>query len=151
MKHAFAIIVLVLLVTVSFRAYAQHQEPATLRSVLLEQLRTTHNQADWFVPINTAKAGVVGIHDCEDLQPQCLPCWTNRLRAQTARIVESGEGREVVQHSHALSERIPSTAPSVRATGTGVPNWICFNQSVTRMWRKLVQLSLLEQVRNHHI
>jgi len=58
MKHAFPIVVVVLLVTVSFRAYAQHQEPATLRSVLLEQLRTTHNQADWFVPINTAIEGL---------------------------------------------------------------------------------------------
>ncbi len=27
---------------------------ATLKSILLEQLRTTHNVEDWFVPINIA-------------------------------------------------------------------------------------------------
>ena len=34
------------------------QPPPTLRSVLLSQLRSTHNQADWFVPVNTAVAGL---------------------------------------------------------------------------------------------
>ena len=33
-------------------------EPATLRSILLEQLRTTHSQKDWFVPINASLAGL---------------------------------------------------------------------------------------------
>lgn len=32
--------------------------PATLRSTLLEQLRSTHNKPDWFVPLNTAVAGL---------------------------------------------------------------------------------------------
>jgi hypothetical protein len=32
--------------------------PATLKSILLAQLRSTHNQAEWFVPINTAVAGL---------------------------------------------------------------------------------------------
>ncbi len=32
--------------------------PATLRSILLAQLRSTHNKAEWFVPINTAIAGL---------------------------------------------------------------------------------------------
>jgi uncharacterized damage-inducible protein DinB len=32
--------------------------PTTLRGVLLEQLRTTHDQEDWFVPINVAVAGL---------------------------------------------------------------------------------------------
>ncbi len=32
------------------------EPPATLRSTLLAQLRSTHNQADWFVPLNTAVA-----------------------------------------------------------------------------------------------
>src|SRR5206468_3735611 len=32
--------------------------PATLRSVLLEQLRSTHTKAEWFVPVNTAVAGL---------------------------------------------------------------------------------------------
>jgi uncharacterized damage-inducible protein DinB len=32
--------------------------PATLKGVLLEQLRTTHNQKDWFVPISVALGGL---------------------------------------------------------------------------------------------
>ena len=32
--------------------------PTTLRGVLLEQLRTTHNAKDWFVDANTAVAGL---------------------------------------------------------------------------------------------
>jgi uncharacterized damage-inducible protein DinB len=32
--------------------------PATLRSILLEQLKTTHNAKDWFVDANTAVAGL---------------------------------------------------------------------------------------------
>jgi uncharacterized damage-inducible protein DinB len=39
--------------------HAQTQaQPATLRSLLLHELRTTHNEADWFVPINTAVDGL---------------------------------------------------------------------------------------------
>src|SRR5262245_66432588 len=30
----------------------------TLKSILLEQLRSTHNQVEWFVPANTAVAGL---------------------------------------------------------------------------------------------
>ncbi len=32
--------------------------PANLRSVLLAQLHSTHDKADWFVPLNTAVAGL---------------------------------------------------------------------------------------------
>lgn len=32
--------------------------PTTLKGVLLEQLRSTHNKADWFVPVDTAIAGL---------------------------------------------------------------------------------------------
>jgi uncharacterized damage-inducible protein DinB len=32
--------------------------PTTLRGVLLEQLKTTHNAKDWFVPANTAVDGL---------------------------------------------------------------------------------------------
>ncbi len=34
------------------------QKPATLRSILLEQLKTTHNNKDWFVPANVAVEGL---------------------------------------------------------------------------------------------
>ena len=39
-------------------AYGQSQKAPTLKSILLEQLRTTHNQKDWFVPVNTAVEGL---------------------------------------------------------------------------------------------
>lgn len=40
-------------------AVAQNKKPPTdLRGVLLEQLRTTHNEADWFVPAKTAIEGL---------------------------------------------------------------------------------------------
>ena len=39
MKNIVAFVVL----SLSFHAYAQNPKPATLRSILLEQLRTTHN------------------------------------------------------------------------------------------------------------
>ena len=32
----------------------ENKEPATLKSILLEQMRSTHNKAEWFVPANTA-------------------------------------------------------------------------------------------------
>src|SRR5271170_2205248 len=47
-----------LVVSVSLFAGAQEQKPATLRSVLLEQLHSTHDKVDWFVPANTAVAGL---------------------------------------------------------------------------------------------
>jgi len=58
MKRLIALIVL----TVSLNAGAQMQKapekPWTLKSLLLEQLRTTHNKKDWFVDANTAVAGL---------------------------------------------------------------------------------------------
>ena len=37
---------------------AQNDSVPTLRSILLEQLKTTHNVKDWFVPPTTAVAGL---------------------------------------------------------------------------------------------
>jgi hypothetical protein len=47
-----------LLFSLSLPGFAQDQEPATLNSVLLEQLRTIHNQKTWLVPANTAVEGL---------------------------------------------------------------------------------------------
>jgi hypothetical protein len=46
--------------TLSVPSYSQNQQhqPATLRSVLLHELRTTHNQAEWFAPISAAVDGL---------------------------------------------------------------------------------------------
>jgi hypothetical protein len=56
MKH----LVVLLLLSLSVPLYSQQQAkaPTTLRGVLLEQLRTTHNSKDWFVDGNTAIAGL---------------------------------------------------------------------------------------------
>jgi uncharacterized damage-inducible protein DinB len=55
MKRAFVCLLLCLPLCAS----AQTKKPPTdLRGVLLEQLRTTHNEEDWFVPANIAVAGL---------------------------------------------------------------------------------------------
>jgi len=54
MKH----LLVFLIVFSSLFAFAQEQKPTTLRGVLLEQLRTTHNQKDWFVSAKEATAGL---------------------------------------------------------------------------------------------
>jgi hypothetical protein len=52
-------IVLALLLSVACAAIAQNKKPpTTLRGVLLEQLRTTHDEEDWFVPISVAVQGL---------------------------------------------------------------------------------------------
>jgi len=54
---------LLVLVSASFASIISAQTPPakpapTLRSVLLAQLQSTHNKAEWFVPIDTAVAGL---------------------------------------------------------------------------------------------
>ena len=53
-------ILILLLLAAPFHTFGQEKPktPATLKSILLEQLRTTHNVEDWFVPINIALQGV---------------------------------------------------------------------------------------------
>jgi uncharacterized damage-inducible protein DinB len=51
--------ILLLLLAVSLTAMAQDKKPpTTLRSVLLEQLRTSHSEEDWYVPANIAVEGL---------------------------------------------------------------------------------------------
>ena len=54
MKYFF---IALLSITVSI-GYAQSSTAPTLKSILLEQLRTTHNVKDWFVPANIAVEGL---------------------------------------------------------------------------------------------
>jgi uncharacterized damage-inducible protein DinB len=52
---------LLLSLSLSVPALAQNQPsktPPTLKSILVEQLRSTHNHAEWFVPANTAVEGL---------------------------------------------------------------------------------------------
>jgi len=50
--------IVLLFLALSGLALAQAPKPTTLKGVLLEQLRTTHNQKDWFVDGNTAISGL---------------------------------------------------------------------------------------------
>lgn len=59
MKHVVAAICTTLVLMFCSLSHGQNQEPpATLRSLLLHELHTTHNKADWFVPINVAVDGL---------------------------------------------------------------------------------------------
>jgi DinB superfamily len=53
MKKLFIVAIAFVLLTVSENSFSQ-----TLKSVLLEQLKTTHNKKNWFVPVNIALEGV---------------------------------------------------------------------------------------------
>ena len=52
------LVAVILAMVVNVYAQEQKKEPATLKGILLEQLRSTHNKAEWFVPANTAVAGL---------------------------------------------------------------------------------------------
>jgi len=59
MKPRITMVVPILVLMLAFPSYAQNQKkPATLRSLLLYELHTTHNQAGWFVPISVAVDGL---------------------------------------------------------------------------------------------
>ena len=47
-----------LLLFTSLAAVAQYTQSPTLKSILLEQLKTTHNVKDWFVPVDSAVDGL---------------------------------------------------------------------------------------------
>jgi len=50
---------LFMILAFSLLTNAEDKKPApTLKSILLEQLRSTHNQKEWFVPANTAVEGL---------------------------------------------------------------------------------------------
>ena len=55
-------IIAVILLFSPFVAFAQDQKqdqkPATLRSILLDQLKSTHTEKDWFVTTNVAVEGL---------------------------------------------------------------------------------------------
>ena len=51
-------LLLAVFLTAALSAREQPKTPQTLKEVLLEQLRTTHNEKDWFVPISVAVEGL---------------------------------------------------------------------------------------------
>lgn len=52
------VLVGLVMLMLSLPAFGQSPQPVTLRSILLEQLKTTHNVKDWFVPISVAVDGL---------------------------------------------------------------------------------------------
>jgi uncharacterized damage-inducible protein DinB len=53
------VVCLILLLSVAVMAQEKEQKaPPTLKSILLEQLRSTHNVKEWFVPANVAVEGL---------------------------------------------------------------------------------------------
>ena len=57
MKRISCLIIIVTLLPAFAQDQQANQEP-TLKGILLQQLRSTHNQAEWFVPANTALEGL---------------------------------------------------------------------------------------------
>jgi len=52
-------VIALLILSLAISGYAQDQKKApTLRSILLEELKSTHNEKDWFVDADTAVAGL---------------------------------------------------------------------------------------------
>jgi hypothetical protein len=47
-------LIIILMAIATSTVHAQDKKAPTLKSILLEQLRTTHNVKDWFVPVNIA-------------------------------------------------------------------------------------------------
>jgi uncharacterized damage-inducible protein DinB len=52
------ILFVLLLLPLSLLCAETPKPPTTLKGVLLEQLRTSHNQKDWFVPVSVALEGI---------------------------------------------------------------------------------------------
>lgn len=57
MKRISCLIIIVTLLPAFAQDQQANPEP-TLKGILLQQLRSTHNQAEWFVPANTALEGL---------------------------------------------------------------------------------------------
>jgi uncharacterized damage-inducible protein DinB len=95
-----ALAVLLFLLHGSFAAGAA-QSPVTLKSSLLEQLRTTHTQQDWFVPLKPALEGVTsaqatwkppgGDHSIGQLANHLL-FWNSRYLAKFKHLPEGARG-----------------------------------------------------------
>jgi hypothetical protein len=58
MKRTIVLVALLAVFCASALSQEKDKKPATLRSILLEQLQTTHKTQDWFVPPSLAVAGL---------------------------------------------------------------------------------------------
>lgn len=88
MKKVLTIIYVLLSITMMAQ---QSKETPTLKSILLEQLKTTHNEKDWFVPVNIAIDGLTseqanwndgsGNHSVAQLTSHLI-FWNNQVLAK---------------------------------------------------------------------
>jgi uncharacterized damage-inducible protein DinB len=53
-----SIICFILLIAITKTSTSQSNTPLTLKQILLNQLKTTHNKEDWFAPLNIAIEGI---------------------------------------------------------------------------------------------
>ena len=58
MKRTLVLVAVLAVFCASALSQEKDKKPATLRSILLEQLQTTHKKQDWFVPPSLAVAGL---------------------------------------------------------------------------------------------
>ena len=58
MRHFVLVLIFCVPLSMLAQDQKQNQKPATLKSILLEELISTHNKKDWFVDGNTAIAGL---------------------------------------------------------------------------------------------
>src|ERR1700753_4002262 len=58
MKRTLVLVAVLAVFCASALSQEKEKKPVTLRSILLEQLRTNHKKQDWFVPASLAVAGL---------------------------------------------------------------------------------------------
>ncbi len=99
-------IIVLLIFNVSIAMAQQPNESPTLKSVLLEQFKTTHTKKDWFVPVNVALEGLTaeqalwndgsGNHSIAQLTSHLI-FWNDRLLSKFKGLKEeefSGNNEE---------------------------------------------------------
>jgi uncharacterized damage-inducible protein DinB len=118
------------LVLLTSSLYGQTQKPQTLKEVLLEQLRTTDDKEDWFVPIAIAMEGITadqakwtdghGNHSVGQLVAH-LAFWNERNLLQfqgKAPLAYSGNNDETF---NSFDEK--TWAATVKRLNTVMKNW----------------------------
>jgi uncharacterized damage-inducible protein DinB len=129
-------IVFALLLSQLCLIYGQDQKPAALKSVLLEQLKTVHNQKDWFVPVDTAVEGLTpdqakwkdksGNHSISEL--------VNHLIFWNGRALEKFQGQKTAAFDGNNEETFTKSMESV--------DWTAAVQkldSIMTAWEKAVE------------
>jgi uncharacterized damage-inducible protein DinB len=111
----------VIAVLVCCSSFAQNKPAPTLRSILLEQLRSTHKQKEWFVPVMGAVEG---------------------LTAQQASWKDSGGNHSVgqlVNHLLFWNSQVLARLKGEKPAPFGGNNDDTFNSFDAKSWKETVQ------------